>query len=498
MPSPPDTPSILRRIGQLGFVVVMMYSASNAFAQEAPDTLWTRAVCPQGEYAAWRIANIFETENDGFLVCGHYLTEDEAYGGFYMMQLDSLANLEWYRWIGDSLNGHSSPYVVKTTDNHYAFVAPDFVDFPDFYVAMYDGQGTLLWDSVYVLPDAQFVQGTCAAVDSGILVAFRNIEIPSGDEALVWMRLDPNGTVMSSDSFTLESHQLFVSDAIATSDSGYAISARSSLNGNGLNTIFIRLNSTGDTVITRIYDLQHEEHFGVLQELGNHHFLLSGNTHDGNTQHPLVSTLVELSPTGNLITIETFDVLGQAGSVGEFVQAINGGITILSSNDEEDGLIRFDSVYSVLWQSAYNFPNPYRGYYSNIWQNESGEYYLAGYFYDPNNEFHPCLGVTKLERDPSLAAENNPATLTPTTFSLSTFPNPFNSTLSITLDIPLHQEISLSLFDILGREAAVIHRGRLNSTTLNYTTPAHLSSGIYFLRAATNTQSTMQKVVLLK
>ncbi|MBL0063311.1 MAG: T9SS type A sorting domain-containing protein, partial [bacterium] len=73
-----------------------------------------------------------------------------------------------------------------------------------------------------------------------------------------------------------------------------------------------------------------------------------------------------------------------------------------------------------------------------------------------------------------------------------------NSTLTITLDIPLHQEISLSLFDILGREAAVIHRGRLNSTTLNYTTPAHLSSGIYFLRAATNTNSTMQKVVLLK
>lgn len=83
-------------------------------------------------------------------------------------------------------------------------------------------------------------------------------------------------------------------------------------------------------------------------------------------------------------------------------------------------------------------------------------------------------------------------------FSLSTYPNPFNSTLSISLDIPLHQEVSLTLYDLLGREVDVIHRGRLSATTLSYTAPPELSSGIYFLRAATRTETKMQKVVLLK
>lgn len=86
----------------------------------------------------------------------------------------------------------------------------------------------------------------------------------------------------------------------------------------------------------------------------------------------------------------------------------------------------------------------------------------------------------------------------PNDLKLSTYPNPFNNTLTISLEIPLHQEVTLSLFDLLGREVDVIHHGRLNSSTLNYTAPTTLSSGIYFLHAATPTHSALQKVILLK
>lgn len=82
--------------------------------------------------------------------------------------------------------------------------------------------------------------------------------------------------------------------------------------------------------------------------------------------------------------------------------------------------------------------------------------------------------------------------------NLTTFPNPFNSTLSISLSIPLHQAVTVSLYDLLGREVDVIHRGRLESVTISYAAPANLSSGVYFVRAATGTQTVMQKVVLLK
>ncbi len=81
---------------------------------------------------------------------------------------------------------------------------------------------------------------------------------------------------------------------------------------------------------------------------------------------------------------------------------------------------------------------------------------------------------------------------------IAAFPNPFNSILNISLDVPLHQEVTLSLYDLLGREVDVVYRGRLSSSTISYVAPAALSSGVYFLRASAGERSVLGKVVLLK
>jgi len=86
----------------------------------------------------------------------------------------------------------------------------------------------------------------------------------------------------------------------------------------------------------------------------------------------------------------------------------------------------------------------------------------------------------------------------PNEFLLSVFPNPFNSTLSISLDVPLHQDVTLSLYDLLGREVGVIYRGRLSSSTISYVAPSSLSSGVYFLRAVSGARSELVKVALVK
>ncbi len=86
----------------------------------------------------------------------------------------------------------------------------------------------------------------------------------------------------------------------------------------------------------------------------------------------------------------------------------------------------------------------------------------------------------------------------PDQLSLSVYPNPFNSTLSISLDVPLHRDVTLSLYDLLGREVDVVYRGRLLSSTISYVAPDALSSGVYFLRASAGSQAVLRKVVLLK
>ena len=100
------------------------------------------------------------------------------------------------------------------------------------------------------------------------------------------------------------------------------------------------------------------------------------------------------------------------------------------------------------------------------------------------------------DRNFGLAARER--TPLPRDLSLSVFPNPFNSTLRISFDVPLHADVNVVLYDLLGREVDVIYRGRVAGSAISYTAPAGLASGIYFARASAGDRVALRKVVLLK
>ena len=81
---------------------------------------------------------------------------------------------------------------------------------------------------------------------------------------------------------------------------------------------------------------------------------------------------------------------------------------------------------------------------------------------------------------------------------LSVFPNPFNSSVTININVRINTELTVTLYDILGREVDVLHRGRLSNSVLRYSAPASLVSGIYFIRAWNETNSFAQKIVFMK
>ena len=130
--------------------------------------------------------------------------------------------------------------------------------------------------------------------------------------------------------------------------------------------------------------------------------------------------------------------------------------------------------------------------YSGMWR-DSG-YWILGHVWGEDNG--PAMLHIPGPNEP-LAVNERPNELA-NTYSLTLFPNPFNSTLSVSLTIPAHQETTIALYDLLGREVDVIYRGRLASSTISYRAAAGLASGIYFVRAEAGGRAEMRKVVLLK
>jgi hypothetical protein len=90
--------------------------------------------------------------------------------------------------------------------------------------------------------------------------------------------------------------------------------------------------------------------------------------------------------------------------------------------------------------------------------------------------------------------------LNPSVFSLAqNYPNPFNPTTNISYTLKNSGKIRLSVFDLLGREVAVLANGIQNAGEHKVAfTGSGLSSGIYFYKLQAGTEVITKKMTLLK
>jgi photosystem II stability/assembly factor-like uncharacterized protein len=82
---------------------------------------------------------------------------------------------------------------------------------------------------------------------------------------------------------------------------------------------------------------------------------------------------------------------------------------------------------------------------------------------------------------------------------LPAYPNPFNATATISYVLPRAERISLKVFDVLGREVAVLKEGVVPAGSHRVLFDgSHLASGVYFTRLETGTRVQTQKMIMLK
>jgi hypothetical protein len=80
----------------------------------------------------------------------------------------------------------------------------------------------------------------------------------------------------------------------------------------------------------------------------------------------------------------------------------------------------------------------------------------------------------------------------------SPYPNPFNPVVSFDLTLNGVSHVDARIYDIQGREIAVINDGMMSSQTLSWVATDY-ASGIYFLQIAIDGQNIQnKKIVLLK
>jgi len=89
--------------------------------------------------------------------------------------------------------------------------------------------------------------------------------------------------------------------------------------------------------------------------------------------------------------------------------------------------------------------------------------------------------------------------LLPGEFFLSVVPNPFNPSTTISFDLPHTQPVKLVVYDLLGREVAVLADKPFDAGSHQLTFDGSaLPSGLYFAHIQTDEFTATQKLLLLK
>jgi len=130
---------------------------------------------------------------------------------------------------------------------------------------------------------------------------------------------------------------------------------------------------------------------------------------------------------------------------------------------------------------------------------DSGEVIAVWSEYSDWNEGPHVLKIAWTDWTTYLDTPEQQAPAIPSQISLSSYPNPFNSTVTIKYDLPQASRVSLSIFDIQGRLVETI----LNDFTPSGShtqawSPTKLASGVYFARLNTATATQNTKLLYLK
>lgn len=119
----------------------------------------------------------------------------------------------------------------------------------------------------------------------------------------------------------------------------------------------------------------------------------------------------------------------------------------------------------------------------------------------PQGDVIRIYNYVRLVRDtePSTVV-NDKDNSTPTSFSLNqNYPNPFNPSTTISFSIPVNENASLKIFNIIGQEVAVLVNEYLSAGDYSFKWNANnQTSGIYFYKLVADSYSEIKKMVLIK
>jgi len=477
-------------------MVVILGCVASLYAQPGPDTLWTRTYGWSGNDTAFGLQQTFD---GGFILAGTAtIPVDPPHTDVFTIKTDGQGSMQGWRSYGGP--GNQGAYdVVQLYDGGYAMAGYD---------ALYGGGcflrvnaiGDTVWtDHRFPLDCEDQLRATSvkqAVADGDTLLAASAMGHEMfGNENCVCLFTLSLEEGSGANRCTGTDLPFTANDILPGNEVYYQVGMQADVSGSRAACVRHIPFDLSTWWITRYGGAPFEdEAFGIIAVPGG--FVLAGATTDG---HDDGIFLCKITANGDLVWLQRYT--GEyAGTAHAVVPAIGGGFVIAGTCPSYLGgfdmyLVKFNSNGGREWHRNYGGPGDERAY--DLVQTPDGGFVLVGYT-DSWGSGGTDWYVVKTQPDPQLSAAPVADPL-PSDYRIAAYPNPFNPSTVIVYALPQSGHVLLRVFDLLGREVAVLKDGVVQAGTHRVMFDGSgLASGIYFARLDAGTFSQTMKLVLLK
>jgi len=480
------------------FMIFIAISSFNTSAQP-PDTLWTRTF---GGVGPDQSTCMQLTNDGGYIITGYTYSFGPGDNDIWLIKTDSTGNEEWTNAFGRDGNDFGS-HVQQTRDNGFIIVGTISLGANGFDVWLIktDSTGNEEWNRTF--GGNEYDGGSCVqeTIDDGYIITGYTSSSGSGNNDVWLIKTDSNGDEEWNRTFGGTEGD-GGSCVQQTNEGGYIIAGATHSFGAGRrpDAWIIKTNSDGEEEWNRIIGGGSNDYLYSIHQTNDGGYILAGRTASfGDGSYDM--WLVKIESNGDQEWNRTFGGNDyDDGHSGQ--QTIDGGY-IITGNTEPSGagesdilLVKTDSTGNEEWSQTFGGVD--RDFSSSIQQTNDGGYIICGW----TDSFGAGREDVWLIR---LAAEETgvigSAILSPTDYILEeVYPNPFNSTTTISVELPAPSDLNLSVFNITGQEIAVLANEQYSVGFHQFTfTTDELSSGIYFIHASVpGKMDEVRKVVLIR
>lgn len=364
----------------------------------------------------------------------------------------------------------------------------------ELWAARYDASSTFDWGEKVLIGELGAIYITGSAIVTGVGEVYQTLKYnPNGD--LLWVARY-NSALFADDQ---------VLDMTIDSKENIYVAGQSDPNsGTSFDIATVKYDSSGNQLWVARYNgsANHLDTPRSIEVDDEGNVYVAGGSQDANFY--LYWVTIKYDSSGNQLWAKMYD---SPGTIDEIIWSLAldevknvyvTGSAIPPSGSNIDYLtIKYDSLGNEQWSISYDGPAGQTDIPSTLKLDSMDNFYVTGFSTDTGGESD--ITTIKYSQQPQAIRPSVESGISSGFRLAQNYPNPFNPTTQIRYSIGSKQFVSLSVYDILGKEVATLVEEEKPSGTYTAEFDAsNLSSGVYLYQLHAGDFTETKKMMLMR